>query len=111
MEDRRTPEAAGPYSTLLEINNAIISNLTQDSLFHAISEALRKVVPFDRALLYVAENDVLRTIALEWRGVVADSPRAPNAGDPRSPTPRPPVPPPRAPPPPPFVHRMAPPPV
>ncbi len=67
MEDRRTPEAAGPYSTLLEINNAIISNLTQDSLFHAISEALRKVVPFDRALLYVAENDVLRTIALEGR--------------------------------------------
>ncbi len=65
MEDRRAPEAAGPYSTLLEINNAIISNLTQDSLFHAISEALRKVVPFDRALLYVAENDVLRTIALE----------------------------------------------
>ena len=67
MEDRRAPEAAGPYSTLLEINNAIISNLTQDSLFHAISEALRKVVPFDRALLYVAENDVLRTIALEGR--------------------------------------------
>src|SRR6266446_2895281 len=67
MEDRRTPEAAGPYSTLLEINNAIISNLTQDSLFHAISEAARKVVPFDRALLYVAENDVLRTIALEGR--------------------------------------------
>src|SRR5258705_11798712 len=65
MEDRRTPEAAGPYSTLLEINNAIISNLTQDSLFHAISEALRTVVPFDRALLYVAENDVLRTVALE----------------------------------------------
>jgi formate hydrogenlyase transcriptional activator len=65
MEDRRAPEAAGPYSTLLEINNAIISNLTQESLFHAISGALRKVVPFDRALLYVAENDVLRTIALE----------------------------------------------
>jgi len=90
MEDRREPEADGPreatdrgqnrqrplagvhnslqqYSTLLEINNAIISNLTQDSLFHAISEALRTVVPFDRALLYVAEKDVLRTIALEGR--------------------------------------------
>jgi formate hydrogenlyase transcriptional activator len=50
---------------LLEINNALISNLTRESLFHAISEALRKVVPFDRALLYVAEKDVLRTIALE----------------------------------------------
>ena len=88
MEDRRQPEANGlreasdlgqnrerppasvhdslrQYSTLLEINNAIISNLTRESLFHAISEALRKVVPFDRALLYVAENDVLRTVALE----------------------------------------------
>ncbi len=63
MEDRREPEADGPldqtdrgqtqerpipglreplrqYSTLLEINNAIISNLTQESLFHAITEAL-----------------------------------------------------------------------
>jgi len=90
MEDRREPEADGlhevtdrgqnrerplagvhdslqQYSTLLEINNAIISNLTQESLFHAISEALRTVVPFDRALLYVAEKDVLRTIALEGR--------------------------------------------
>src|SRR2546426_2909783 len=90
MEDRRAPEADGPrdaaerrqdgerpipgvhesrqqYSTLLEINNAIISNLTQESLFHAISDALRTVVPFDRALLYVAEKDVLRTIALEGR--------------------------------------------
>jgi formate hydrogenlyase transcriptional activator len=88
MEDRREPEGDGlreamdrgqnregplagvqdslqQYSTLLEINNAIISNLTQESLFHAITEALRTVVPFDRALLYVAENDVLRTIALE----------------------------------------------
>jgi hypothetical protein len=36
---------------LLEINNALISNLTRESLFHAISEALRKAVPFDRALL------------------------------------------------------------
>jgi formate hydrogenlyase transcriptional activator len=90
MEDRREPEEdelreatdrgqsrGGPlagvrdslqqYSTLLEINNAIISNLTRESLFHAITEALRTVVPFDRALLYVAENDVLRTIALEGR--------------------------------------------
>ena len=77
MEERRDPEAAGPYSTLLEINNAIISNLTQESLFHAISEALRKVVPFDRALLYVAlagpipslvraaVSEVLRALAVD----------------------------------------------
>ena len=78
MDDRNEPEAAGPedaaepgdrarplpgvqeslrqYSTLLEINNALISNLTRESLFHAISEALRKVVPFDRALLYVTAS-------------------------------------------------------
>jgi formate hydrogenlyase transcriptional activator len=61
----RVPDSLRQYSTLLEINNAIISNLTQESLFHAISETLRTVVPFDRALLYVAENDLLRTIALE----------------------------------------------
>ena len=54
-----------PYRLLLEINNAIISNLTRESLFRAITEALRKVVPFDRAVLYDAENDVLRTFALE----------------------------------------------
>src|SRR5258707_15239419 len=88
MEDRRTPEAAGPYSTLLEINNAIISNLTQDSLFHAISEALRKVVPFDRALLYVAENDVLRTIAMEVRGLSVPSHGRHKEVNPRGPAPR-----------------------
>jgi formate hydrogenlyase transcriptional activator len=90
MEDRREPGADGlheitdrgqnrerllagvhdslqQYRALLEINNAIISNLTRESLFHAISDALRTVVPFDRALLYVVEKDVLRTIALEGR--------------------------------------------
>ena len=62
-----TPEAgeSQQYRLLLEINNAIISNLTRESLFRAITEALRKVVSFDRAVLYDAENDVLRTFALE----------------------------------------------
>src|SRR5262249_18379478 len=55
------------YQSLLDVNNAIISNLTRDSLLHAISAALRKVVPFDRAVLYDAEHDVLRTFALEGR--------------------------------------------
>jgi formate hydrogenlyase transcriptional activator len=81
---KRSPEEAAlqsslsdpsrqPYSTLLEINNAIMSNLTQESLFHAISGALRTVVPFDRALLYVAEGNVLRTIALEGRDLEGHS--------------------------------------
>jgi len=83
MEDRTAPEAAGPYGTLLEINNALISNLTQESLFHAISQALRKVVPFDRALLYVAENDALRTIALEGKELSGHSHHAQQEINPR----------------------------
>jgi formate hydrogenlyase transcriptional activator len=59
--------SAERYRLLLEINNAIISNLTRESLFHAISEALRAAVPFDRAVLYDSENEVLRTFALEGR--------------------------------------------
>jgi formate hydrogenlyase transcriptional activator len=78
---RREPDGDGPrespdvpttapgesqqYRLLLEINNAIISNLTRESLFRAITEALRKVVSFDRAVLYDSENDVLRTFALQ----------------------------------------------
>jgi formate hydrogenlyase transcriptional activator len=63
------------YRMLLEINNAIISNLTRQALFHAIAEALRKVIPFDRAVLpiYDAEKDVLRTFALEGRSVPGHS--------------------------------------
>ena len=57
--------SAAGYRLLLEVNNAIISNLSRESLFRAIAEALRKAVPFDRAVLYDAENDVLRTFALE----------------------------------------------
>src|SRR5215470_3999993 len=64
------------YSTLLDINNAIISNLTEEALFHAITGALRRVVPFDRALLYVAEGDLLRTVALEGRDLAGHSHRA-----------------------------------
>ena len=36
------------YRTLLEINNAIITNLTQQALIHAISEALHRIISFDR---------------------------------------------------------------
>ena len=60
-----TENSSAGYRLLLEVNNAIISNLTRESLFRAIAEALRKVVSFDRAILYDAENDVLRTFALE----------------------------------------------
>src|SRR3989442_15866812 len=60
-------KSAERYRLLLEVNTAIISNLTGESFFHAISEALRPAVPFDRAVLYDSEKDVLRTFALEGR--------------------------------------------
>jgi formate hydrogenlyase transcriptional activator len=53
--------------SLLEINNAIITNLTKDALHHAICEALRVVLPVDRAslCLYQPDRDTLRIVALE----------------------------------------------
>ena len=55
------------YRTLLEINNAIISNLKREDLFQAISQALRRVVPFDRTAIFLhdSEKRVFRLFALE----------------------------------------------
>src|SRR5712691_4817201 len=55
------------YRTLLEINNAVISNLTRDALFHAVAEALRHVIPFDRIAIFLhdPQADVLRLSLLE----------------------------------------------
>jgi formate hydrogenlyase transcriptional activator len=65
--------SAERYRTLLEINNAIITNLTQENLLHAISKALRRVIPFDRAAFtfYVPERDRFRFLAIE--GVVGST--------------------------------------
>ncbi len=53
--------------TLLEINNAIITNLTRDALFSSAYEAIRRVIPFDRAafLLYQAESKTLKLLSME----------------------------------------------
>jgi formate hydrogenlyase transcriptional activator len=68
------PQSAGPprdqaarYRTLLEINNALVANLTQEALFHAIAEALRKVIPFDRTAIFLhdPQREVLRLFVLE----------------------------------------------
>ncbi|HTP45148.1 MAG TPA: sigma 54-interacting transcriptional regulator [Candidatus Acidoferrum sp.] len=55
------------YRTLLEINNAIITNLTQQALLHAISGALHRVIAFDRCAitLYQPGNDTFRFLAVE----------------------------------------------
>ncbi len=52
---------------LLEINNALVSQLEREPLFHAIAEALLRVVPFDMAALWLhdPDGDVFRMQALE----------------------------------------------
>jgi formate hydrogenlyase transcriptional activator len=61
------PESEERHQTLLAINNAIISSLTRERLFHAIAAALRRVVPFDRTAIFLhdRERDVLRLFVLE----------------------------------------------
>jgi formate hydrogenlyase transcriptional activator len=63
-------EPTGPnasYQTLLEINNALISNLTREGLFHAIASAIKRVIPFDRigVFLHDPARDVLILSLLE----------------------------------------------
>ena len=63
----KTLAIAERYRTLLEINNAIITNLTQQALLHAISEALHRVISFDRCAitLYQPTSDTFRFLAVE----------------------------------------------
>ncbi|MGC1363273.1 MAG: PAS domain-containing protein, partial [Silvibacterium sp.] len=56
IEDRKQAEVALRKSeernrSLLQINNAIITNLTQQALLHSISEALHPVISFDRCAI------------------------------------------------------------
>ena len=53
--------------SLLDINNAIITNLTEEALLRSISEALRPSIPFDRCAitLYTPETDTIRFMAVE----------------------------------------------
>ena len=72
ITERKQAEAALRKSeeqnrSLLEINNAIITNLTQQALLHSISEALHPVISFDRCAitLYQPERDSFRFLAVE----------------------------------------------
>ncbi|MBI4573364.1 MAG: sigma 54-interacting transcriptional regulator [candidate division NC10 bacterium] len=62
-----TEGEAQRYRTLLEVNNAVISNLTREPLFHAIAQALRRVFPVDRTAIFLHDpaRDVLRLFMLE----------------------------------------------
>lgn len=63
----KVARAADHLRSLLEINNAIITNLTQESLLRSISKALRPVIPFDRCAitLYNPESHTFRFLAVE----------------------------------------------
>ena len=60
-------DSAERYRALLEINNAVVSNLDREALFHAIADVLRPLVPFDRAAIFLhdPDKDVLRISILE----------------------------------------------
>ncbi len=53
--------------SLLEVNNAIINNLTQEALFASAYEAIRRVVSFDRAafLLHQPEAKTLKLLSMD----------------------------------------------
>jgi formate hydrogenlyase transcriptional activator len=53
--------------SLLEVNNAIINNLTQEALFASAYEAIRRVVSFDRAafLLHQPETKTLKLLSMD----------------------------------------------
>jgi formate hydrogenlyase transcriptional activator len=56
ISERKQAEAALRKSeernrSLLQINNAIITNLTQQALLHSISEALHRLISFDRCAI------------------------------------------------------------
>ena len=55
------------YRALLEINNAVVGNLTRETLFAAIAPALRRILLFERIaiFLHVPERGVLRLYVLE----------------------------------------------
>ena len=61
-------EALG-LRAVLQLNNAIISSLTEEALLRSMSEALMRVIPFDRAALTFPEPGVegLRVLALYGR--------------------------------------------
>ena len=63
----RVELTAARYRTLLEVNNAIVSHLTQEDLLHSISAILRRFLPLDGAsiTLYNPKNDTFHYFSME----------------------------------------------
>src|SRR5262245_51543182 len=63
----KTGASVDRYRALLEVNNAVITNLRRDDLLPAICAALRRVMVFDAAALsiYEPKRNALRFFALE----------------------------------------------
>ena len=63
----RVELSAARYRTLLEVNNAIVSHLTQEDLLHSISAILRRFLPLDGAsiTLYNQKNDTFHYFSME----------------------------------------------
>jgi GAF domain-containing protein len=55
------------YRTLLQVSNALVSNLTETALLSSIAPALQRALPFDRVALFLhdAARGVLRLVLLE----------------------------------------------
>jgi len=64
---KKVERSAERYRTLLEINNAMITNLTNEDLLHAVSGILKRIVPLDGAVitLYQPKTETFRYFALE----------------------------------------------
>src|SRR5262245_34464845 len=67
MEKRQTSARAERHRALLALNNAIITNLTEETLLGAICVALKSVIHFDQAGLsiYEPEQEAMRLVALD----------------------------------------------
>jgi hypothetical protein len=56
------------YRALLEINNAVVGNLTRETMIAGIGPALRRILPFERIaifLLHYPEPDVVRLFVFD----------------------------------------------
>jgi len=55
------------YRTLLEVNRAAITQPAPENVFHGMCEAVKRVMPYDRAglSLYQPEEDALKIVASE----------------------------------------------